>query len=126
MKRLLTVVLMFVIVSALLVGISFGAGEERFIFSDLTVIDKSTGLVWTKNANIAGKKMNWYKANDYIKQLNEQKYAGHSDWRLPTIKELQSVRDYTKKVDSKKCRAISTGHRLPMPAILNSHMPSIW
>lgn len=94
--------IIFILMAGSVADISYGAGDERFIFSDLTATDKSTGLVWTRNANIAGKKMNWYKANDYIKQLNEQKYAGHSDWRLPTIKEFQSVRDYTKKGGFKK------------------------
>ncbi len=63
----------------------------RFIFSDLTTKDINTRLLWTRDANIAGRKMDWLKANDYIKQLNEQKYAGHSDWRLPTIKEFQTL-----------------------------------
>ncbi len=63
----------------------------RFIFSDLTIKDINTRLMWTRDANIAGRKMDWYKANDYIKQLNGKKYGGYSDWRLPTIKEFQTL-----------------------------------
>ncbi|MCL2448882.1 MAG: DUF1566 domain-containing protein [Polyangiaceae bacterium] len=30
----------------------------------------------------------------WVAQLNEQKFAGHGDWRIPNIKELQSIVDY--------------------------------
>ena len=71
-------------------------GGERFIFSDLTAEDKETGLVWTRDANIAGRSMDWSDANDYITQLNRQRYAGHNDWRLPTKEEIQALVDYPK------------------------------
>lgn len=96
MKRLLNFVLMFMIASALLVGISFGAGEERFILSDLTVKDEKTGLMWTRDANIAGKKMSWFNAFRFIEKLNSQGYAGYSDWVLPAKEELQTLVDYAK------------------------------
>jgi hypothetical protein len=70
--------------------------DERFIFSDLTVKDKKTRLVWARDANIAGRRLNWYEANDYIWQLNMQLYAGYNDWRLPTKNELASLVDYTR------------------------------
>lgn len=49
-----------------------------FTFSDLTAKDKETGLMWTKNASMDA--MNWDKANDFIHQLNEEKFAGYNDW----------------------------------------------
>ena len=73
---------------------SYGAGVKRFVFYDLTATDKKTGLMWTRDANIAGRQMDWDKANDYIKQLNKQKYAGYNDWRLPTGKEFQILTDW--------------------------------
>ncbi|MBI3353871.1 MAG: DUF1566 domain-containing protein [Nitrospirae bacterium] len=57
----------------------------------MTVTDKEAGLMWTRDANIAEKCMNWYDALKFIKQLNKQKYAGYNDWRLPTKEELQTL-----------------------------------
>lgn len=70
----------------------------RFVDNgDHTIIDKSTGLQWTKNANPAagdntyGGYMSWQQALDYIKTLNSQNYLGHNDWRLPNRNELTSL-----------------------------------
>ncbi len=72
------------------------AEEGRFVFSDLTVTDKSTGLVWARDANIANKSLKWDEAIRFLKQLNGEKYGGYSDWRLPTRDELQTLIDYAK------------------------------
>lgn len=72
------------------------AQDPGFVFSDLTVKDKKAGLMWTKKANLSGKGMPWNEANDYIKQLNKDKYAGFSDWRLPTKDELAALANYGK------------------------------
>jgi hypothetical protein len=66
-----------------------------------TVTDNNTGLMWQKQDN--GNAYNWYKASgtydatynpsseDVCGSLN---LGGHSDWRLPTKKELMSIVDY--------------------------------
>jgi hypothetical protein len=60
---------------------------ERFKDNDDgSVTDKKTGLMWTKNANHGRK--SWCKAMAFCKNLE---FAGHSDWRLPTDKELESL-----------------------------------
>lgn len=59
--------------------------QEGFILKKNIVIDKSTGLNWSRNANIAEKQMTWDVATEYVKSLN---YGGYSDWRLPTLEEL--------------------------------------
>ena len=56
------------------------------------VYDNLTGLMWTKNANIDGKKT-WTNAITYC---NDLVYGGYSDCRLPNRKELMSLVDYSK------------------------------
>jgi TonB family protein len=54
----------------------------------LTWTDPATGLMWTKQDN--GKDVIWQHAMDYCRNLQ---LAGHSDWRLPSIDELQGIYD---------------------------------
>jgi len=65
--------------------------SPRFADHGDTITDKLTGLVWTKNANLAGGTKTWQQAFDYVKMLNT---GGHSDWRLPNRRELLSLVDY--------------------------------
>jgi len=59
------------------------------------VQDNLTRLVWTRNANIAGKTMPWENAVQYCQaNLNATGYGGYRDWRLPNVRELQSLVDY--------------------------------
>ena len=61
----------------------------RFINnSDSIVLDVLTGLYWTKFA--APDSITWEDALNYAENLNT---GLHSDWRLPNIKELQSIND---------------------------------
>lgn len=53
-----------------------------------TVTDSLTGLMWTKNANLAGNYMTWYQAVDYCNNLTQ---GGYTDWRLPNLNELESL-----------------------------------
>lgn len=53
------------------------------------VTDNLTGLVWARNANIAGTKA-WAAAITYCEGLD---YGGQTDWRLPNAKELFSLLD---------------------------------
>ena len=68
--------------------------SPRFIASpDQTVIDNLTGLIWSKDSAPSGNDMTWQAALDSIKTLNSQHYLGYSDWRLPNIRELESLVD---------------------------------
>ena len=81
------------------------------------VKDNVTGLIWevkTDDGSIHDKynRYTWYDSNsetnggyagtpgdgtdteDFINGLNSQNFGGHSDWRLPTKEELQSIVDY--------------------------------
>lgn len=65
-------------------------------FTDLvdgTVVDNLTGLEWVKEPHALSGNFgatNWNSAIDFCNNLV---YAGHSDWRLPNIKELWSLID---------------------------------
>jgi len=62
-----------------------------------TVTDNFTGLMWTKNALLAGAN-NWQDALTYVAGMNAGTYQnfGYTDWRLPNRKELRSMTDYSK------------------------------
>ena len=66
------------------------AGENRESQPKIegVYLDPETGLMWTIDDN--GKDVDWHEANEYAKQLRR---AGYSDWRLPTIEELESFYD---------------------------------
>jgi len=50
--------------------------------------DPDTGLTWTKQDN--GSDVNWDQAKAYCSNL---RLGGFTDWRLPTIDELQGIYD---------------------------------
>ena len=68
---------------------------------DETVTDNATGLMWMKNDSQTG--MEWKAALAYCEDLS---LAGHTDWRLPNAKELQSIVDYTRTPDTDSTAAI--------------------
>ncbi|GAF95222.1 unnamed protein product, partial [marine sediment metagenome] len=58
---------------------------------DETVTDLATGLTWQQGDD--GVARNWQEALAYAEDLV---LGGHSAWRLPNAKELQSIVDYTR------------------------------
>jgi hypothetical protein len=56
---------------------------------DGTITDRTTGLIWQKSGS--DKYMPYKDATSYIDGLNSGKFAGYSDWRLPTVDELRSL-----------------------------------
>ncbi len=61
---------------------------------DGTVTDNNTGLMWQQDE--AGS-MDWEGALTYCEGLS---LAGYTDWRLPNIKELESITDDTLYIPS--------------------------
>lgn len=71
-------------------------GQNEFIDNrDGTISDLATGLTWTKQDS--GEGMDWGTALDYCQNLDS---AGSDDWRLPNVKELQSIVDYARSPSS--------------------------
>jgi len=56
---------------------------------DGSVSDKNTKLIWQKKFS---EKLTWSEAVNYA---NNSKLAGYNDWRIPTIKELYSLIDFS-------------------------------
>jgi len=74
--------------------------DGRFVINgDGTATDNCTGLMWQEqtadlNGDGAGNdadKVLWCEAIDYCENLT---FAGHDDWRLPNVRELESIVDY--------------------------------
>jgi len=60
---------------------------------DETITDNNTGLMWQKNYT----KTTWSNAQSVADSANT---GGYTDWRIPTIKELYSLIDFTGSVGS--------------------------
>ena len=68
----------------------------------LTVYDQITGLTWQQAPDTdsdgdvdSDDKLTWAEFQDYPATLNAQSFGGFTDWRLPTIKELYSLIDFS-------------------------------
>ena len=57
---------------------------------DGTITDNVTGLVWTQDQS--DQSMDWSEAPNYCETLTT---GGITDWRVPNIKELWSIRDFS-------------------------------
>ncbi len=60
--------------------------------TDVTVVDNLTGLIWDKNANRKSTARLW---SDALRDCNTLVINDQSDWRLPNIRELHSLADYS-------------------------------
>jgi len=77
-------------------------GVNNFIDNgDGTITDLATGLMWQMSDD--GQVRDWEEALAYSEDLT---LGEHSDWRLPNAKELQSIVDYTKSIQTTGTAAI--------------------
>jgi len=76
--------------------------------SDGTVTDQATSLMWTQDDSgvTVPEGMNWEEALAWVETQNAAQYLGFSDWRLPNVKELQSILDYTRSPGTTNSAAI--------------------
>ena len=78
---------------------------------DGTITDKATGLMWSQQDSGAvnddgtvrsendgnyGNGRTWVDTLAWVEKMNKANYLGYGDWRLPDIKELQSIVQYEK------------------------------
>ncbi len=69
---------------------------------DGTITDHATGLMWMQDDNGSG--ILWENSLAYA---GNHIYAGYSDWRLPDVKELQSILDYTRSPATTNSAAVN-------------------
>ncbi len=80
-----------------------GAAPSYTLSGDgLTVLDNVTGLTWQRSPDTdddgdidTDDKLTWAEAQAYPATLNAESFGGYDDWRLPTIKELYSLIDFS-------------------------------
>ncbi len=80
--------------------------EERFTDNgDGTVTDQKTGLMWMQNDsyNLFKKFLVYSAAKKFLAKMNEEAFAGYSDWRIPGKEEANSLyyRDKAKSIQDK-------------------------
>jgi hypothetical protein len=74
-------------------------GENDFADNgDGTIIDIATGLMWAQDDSGSDSPdgLDWEEALAWVKEKNTGNYLGYNNWRLPNVKELQSIVDYTR------------------------------
>ena len=78
--------------------------EKRFIDNySGSITDSFTGLMWQEGYAYreTGNYISWYDANNYIEKLNQQKFGGFCDWRLPSKLEIQSIYEIARPFQSR-------------------------
>ncbi len=72
----------------------------RNIFEKLddkaVIIDHASGLIWQQA--VSPQPMTYDQAQLYVASLNERKFAGYNDWRLPTLEEAMSLMERKQQV----------------------------
>lgn len=84
-------------------------GLNNFVDNnDGTVSDLATGLMWSKDDSQEG--LNWLGALGWVQKKNDANYLGYNNWRMPNIKELQSIVDYTRSPEKTSSAAIDINY----------------
>lgn len=64
---------------------------------DGTVSDLSRKRMWLKQDSwgYKGKRLSWWQCQEFCDEMNKQKFAGYSDWRIPNAGEAKELFDAT-------------------------------
>ena len=62
---------------------------------DGTVSDRANQVMWVKNDTWIelGRLVTWHESQSYAKEMNEKKFAGYSNWRIPNASEAKLLFD---------------------------------
>lgn len=71
----------------------FSWPQPRFTHQEDGILDHLTGQIWMPATTAPDDPMDWNGAKAIIDDLNEKESLEYSDWRLPTIRELESLTD---------------------------------
>lgn len=81
------------------------------INGDLVTVDANTGLMWAADGDEQGCNYgladNW---NSAVPDCASLSFAGYTDWRLPNVKELQSIIDYETSIGTPCINTTSFPH----------------
>ncbi len=71
--------------------------ELKVTGKDQVVIDYTPGLMWHQSGS--DDPINLERTQKWLQNLNKKGYAGFSDWRLPTLEELESLAESSESAD---------------------------
>ncbi len=92
---------------------------------NMTITDTKTGLMWMKEDSYLkdGHWINWFETIKYVKQLNEEGFANHYDWKVPTVKELTTLYE----ADKTNSKVLGKGMVIHMdPIFAKEGSASLW
>src|SRR5437867_6383934 len=99
--RIISWLLLVAVIGAL--GLSYDAaavsGEkigDFFKYANGTALDTRTNLMWMTQdfRNLEGRApASWEEAIAWAEKMNQQRYGGYSDWRVPTPEEYKTLYD---------------------------------
>lgn len=105
---------------------NYPADQQLVDNGDGTISDISTGLMWAQNGVgngcNNGNQLIWTSAVGFADTLD---FAGHTDWRLPTISELATIIDYSTSYPSIDALFINTQSSNYWSSTVNSSYPTV-
>ncbi len=90
--------------------------SEKFTDNnDKTITDNSNQLIWTKEDSwqVEQKWVTWDEAWQYTQDLNNTKFAGYNDWRMPEKEEAETLYDPTQSNQDKYGKEIKLNPIFP-------------
>jgi hypothetical protein len=70
---------------------SEGLVQSHLALNRQTVVDTRKNLMWTRNASIFKNPVTYTNSNNLIEKINQERYAGYNDWRIPTREEFEAL-----------------------------------